>query len=91
MKLLLCLVFFTEQIFKKSLRQKTQTSISFKTRSRFFKTLVRWAFEALGENQKLDREFEKFGQEFQQLVRVIQKSDHVFVFNTAHDVPISHG
>ena len=56
---------FTNQIFKNSLRQKAQPSICFKTRNQVIQTLVRRVFEGL-ENQKLNPEFEKFGQVFKE-------------------------
>ena len=59
--------------------QKVRPSIHVKTRGQVFQTFVRWAFEALRKNQKLDREFVKFGQVFKNLVRVIKKFGHVFV------------
>ena len=82
------MVLFTDQ---SSLRQKAGPSICFKTRSRVFQTLVRWAFEALKENQKLVREFEKFAQVFKKLVRMIKKLYNLFPFYTAHGVPDSQG
>ena len=59
--------------------QKVRPSIRFKTRGQVFQTLVRWPFAALRKNQKLDRQFLKFGQVFKKLVRVIKKFGHVFV------------
>ena len=56
------MVLFTNQIFKNSFRQKAGPSIYFKTRGWVFQTILRWSFEALTENQKLNQEFEKFGQ-----------------------------
>ena len=53
---------FIDEIFKNCLRQKAGPSIRFKTRSRIFQALVRWAFETLKKNQKLDQEFENFVQ-----------------------------
>ena len=44
-----------------------------------FQTFVHWAFAALRKNQKLDREFAKFAQVFQNLVGVIKRFGHVFV------------
>ena len=85
------MVLFTNQIFKNSFRQKAGPSIYFKTRGWVFQTLLRWSFEALTENQKLNQEFEKFGQVFKKLVEVIKIFGHVLVFYTAHGVPISHG
>ena len=58
---------------------KVRPIIPSKTRSGVFQTLARWPFAALRENQKLDREFVKFGQVFKKLVRVIKKLGHVFV------------
>ena len=79
------IVLFPDQVFKNSLWQKTRPSICFKTPGRVFQLLVRWAFEALRENQKLDQEFEKFGQ-------VWLKSLATFLScNTTHDVTFSHG
>ena len=66
-------------------------SICFKTRGQVFQTLVLWAFEVLIENQKLDREFEKFGQVFKNLAEVIKNLGRVFAFYRAHGVPTSHG
>ena len=59
--------------------QKVRPSIRFKTCGQVSQALVRWAFAALRENQKLDRELVKFGQVFKKLVRVIKKLGHVFV------------
>ena len=85
------MVIFRDQIFKNSLPQKAGPSTCFKKRSRVFQTFVRWAFEALKENQKFDWEFEKFGQVFKKLVRGIKKLDHVFAFYTAYGVFVSQG
>ena len=85
------MVLFTYWIFKNSLQQKAVPSICFKTRGQVFQTLVLWAFEALIENQKLDREFEKFGQVFKNLAEVIKNLGRVFTFYRAQGVPISHG
>ena len=70
---------FSDQIFQNFVRQKARPSICFKTRGRICEALVLCAFEALTENQKFDLEFEKFGQLFKKLVRVIKKLGHVFV------------
>ena len=58
----------SEQIFENSFREKARPSICFKTPARVFQTLVHWGLESLRENQKLDWEFEKFGQVFKKLV-----------------------
>ena len=63
----------------------------FKTCGWVFQILVHWGFEALIENQKLERELEKFSQVFRKLAEVIEKLGYVFVIYTAHGVPISHG
>ena len=78
------MVSFTYQIFKNFLRQKARLRPS-------IQKLVRWAFEVSIENQKPDRKFEKFGQVFKTLAKVIKKFGHVFAFYAAHSVPISHG
>ena len=72
------MLLFTDQIFKKSLRQKAQQSLCLKTRGRLFQPLIRWAFETLRENQEPDREFQKFGRVFKKLIRVIKKFGHAF-------------
>ena len=59
------MLLFINQIFKNFLRQKAWPSIWFKKCGRGFHTHVRWTFEALWKHQKLDREFEKFGQVFE--------------------------
>ena len=59
--------------------ENVRPSIHFKTRGQFFQTFVHWPFTALRKNQKLDREFAKFAQVFQNLVGVIKKFGHVFV------------
>ena len=69
------MLLFTNQIFKKSLRQKAQQSLYLKTCGRVFQPLIRWAFEILRENQEPDREFQMFGQV---IIRVIKKFEHVF-------------
>ena len=63
-------VLFTNQIFKNAIQQKARPSICFKNRG--------WVFQTLRENQKLEREFEKFGKVFKKLVRVIKMYGHVF-------------
>ena len=72
------MVLFTDQIFKNSFWQRAWPNICFKTRSQVFQTFVVWAFEALRENEKLDRGFEKFGQVLKRLVRVIKEHGHMF-------------
>ena len=74
-------------LFDKRLAQ----AFAFKRRGRVIKTLVRWAFEALRENQKLGWEFEKFAQVFKKLVRVIKSLATCMRYNTAHGAPINHG
>ena len=64
---------FSDPIFQNFLRQKARPSICFKTRGRISETLDLWAFGALRENQKLDLQFEKFGQIFKKLVRAMKK------------------
>ena len=51
------MLLFTDQTSKNSIRQKLGLSILLKIRGRVFQIFFRWAFEALRENQKLDREF----------------------------------
>ena len=83
-------MFFSDQIFRNFLRQKALPSICFKTRGWVSETCDLWAFEALRENQKLDLEFEKFGQVFKKLVRVVKKLATRLCYNTSGGAAISH-
>ena len=71
------MVHFTNHIFKNFLWQKVGPSIYFKIRGQIYQWHVRWGFQALIENQKLDWEFEKLGQVFKKLAEVIKILGHV--------------